>query len=71
MSIFSPLDHAGFSWVLQAALLSVSLLILASFAVRRRLAGADRGVVPDQGISIRNVFEVLVESDTSGSRNIS
>ena len=61
MSIFSPLDHAGFSWVFQAALLAVSLLILASFAVRRRVAGSDGGVVPDEGISIRNVFEVLVE----------
>lgn len=48
-------------WVIQAALLSGVLLMLAGVMVRRRAATADGGVLPDEGISVRNLIEVLVE----------
>ena len=37
------------------------LLLLAGVLVRRRFATADGGVVPDEGVTLRNVLEVLVE----------
>jgi len=45
--------------------LAVALLVIAGFAVRSRLATAGGGVVPDEGLSVRNVIEILVEGLTS------
>jgi F-type H+-transporting ATPase subunit a len=60
--IFHELEHwIHLSWVIQAALLSGVLLIFAGVMVRRRAATPDGGVMPDEGISIRNLVEVLVE----------
>jgi F-type H+-transporting ATPase subunit a len=60
--IFHELEHLiHVSWVIQAALLSGGLLLLAGVMVRRRAATTDGGVLPDEGISIRNLVEVLVE----------
>jgi len=60
--IFHALEHyIHVSWVVQASLLSGALLLIAGVMVRRRVATADGGVVPDEGISIRNLIEVLVE----------
>ena len=44
--------------------LAVALLVIAGFAVRSRLATAGGGVVPDEGLSVRNVIEILVEGLT-------
>jgi len=60
--IFHTLEHTlHVPWVIQAALLSGVLLLLSGIAVRRRLAMPDGGVLPDEGFTIRNVLEVLVE----------
>jgi len=60
--IFHELEHfIHVPWVIQAALLSGALLLLAGVMVRRRAATADGGVMPDEGISVRNLVEVLVE----------
>jgi F-type H+-transporting ATPase subunit a len=60
--IFHELEHLiHVPWVVQAALLSGVLLVLAGLMVRRRSATPDGGVMPDEGISIRNLVEVLVE----------
>jgi F-type H+-transporting ATPase subunit a len=48
-------------WVIQAALLSGVLLLVGGWRVRRRLASAGGGVLPDEGVTLRNVLEVLVE----------
>jgi len=62
VTIYDALQHnLGISWVVQAALLAAALLILASVLVRRRLAATGGGVIPDEGITLRNVFEVIVE----------
>lgn len=50
--------------LLGRVLFVVALLVLASFAVRRSLAASNGGTVPDDGVSIRNVFEVIVEGLT-------
>jgi len=54
-------DSLGIPWVFQASLLSCALLLAAGLAVRSRIAGADAGVLPDEGVTIRNLFEVIVE----------
>jgi F-type H+-transporting ATPase subunit a len=60
--IFHELEHLfHLNWVIQAALLAGALLLFAGVMVRRRLATTDGGVVPDEGVTLRNVLEVLVE----------
>jgi F-type H+-transporting ATPase subunit a len=48
-------------WVVQASLLASALLIAAGFAVRRQIAAANGGVVPDEGITLRNALEMVVD----------
>ena len=62
-------DSLGIPWVIQASVLSCLLLLAAGFAVRSRIAGADGGVLPDEGLTIRNVFEVIVEGLANLSRD--
>ena len=50
--------------LLGRVLLVIVLLVLASFAVRRSLAASNGGTVPDEGVTIRNIFEVIVEGLT-------
>jgi len=60
--IFHGLEHyIHVPWVIQAALIAAVLLLLGGVLVRRRVATADGGVMPDEGVSVRNVLEVLVE----------
>jgi F-type H+-transporting ATPase subunit a len=61
--IFHTVEHwiPVFPWVLQAALLAGILLMYAGILVRRRLATPDGGVIPDEGVTLRNLLEVLVE----------
>jgi F-type H+-transporting ATPase subunit a len=60
--IFHELEHLlNVPWVIQAALLAGAVLLLGGVLVRRRLATADGGVLPDEGVTVRNVLEVLVE----------
>ena len=54
-------ESLGIPWVIQASVLSCLLLLAAGFSVRSRIAGADGGVLPDEGVTIRNLFEVIVE----------
>lgn len=60
--IFQELQHVvQLSWVIQASLIAGALLLLAGVLVRRRVATAEGGVVPDEGVTLRNLLEVLVE----------
>lgn len=62
MTIYYPLEHwLHVPWPVQAALLSGLLLVGTGFAVRRKLAGPDGGVIPDEGLTVRNMVEVIVE----------
>lgn len=60
MNIYQPLEHLipfGF----QSAILASIIVITIGLVVRRRLAGEDGGVMPDEGFTLRNAMEVLVE----------
>ena len=60
--IFHQLEHwTHVPWVILAALATGLLLVLAGLSVRRRLADPQGGVLPDPGITLRNVVEVIVE----------
>lgn len=61
MNIYSPLHQLGLHEVFQATIVAVLLLVLGGVAVKRRLSAADGGAVPDEGITVRNVLEVIVE----------
>jgi F-type H+-transporting ATPase subunit a len=56
---FEGITHVP--WVVQAALLAGVLLMASGLLVRRSLATTDGGVMPDEGFTIRNLLEVLVE----------
>lgn len=63
MNVYAPLEHAlHVPWVVQAALLAAGLLLAAAALVRRQLAASGGGVMPDQGVTLRNVFEVVIEA---------
>ena len=60
--IFHELEHwIQVSWVAQSALLAGFLLIVAGLMVKQRVAHPHGGIVPDEGMSLRNLLEVLVE----------
>jgi F-type H+-transporting ATPase subunit a len=62
VSVYSFLyETLHFSWVLQAALLAIVILVGLSVSVRSRLAAPDGGLLPDEGITLRNMIEVVVE----------
>ncbi len=62
MSIFQSLEHAThIPWVYWSSLFAGLLLVVTGLAVRVRLASADGGVIPDEGASVRNISEIVVE----------
>ena len=63
MTIYDPLHNAtGLPIVLQASLLVGIVIVACGLLVKRQIARADGGIVPDEGLSVRNLFEVLVET---------
>jgi F-type H+-transporting ATPase subunit a len=62
VTLYAPLEHAlHVPWVFQAAVLAALLLALAGVLVRRQLSVAGGGVLPDEGVTLRNALEVVVE----------
>jgi F-type H+-transporting ATPase subunit a len=62
MSIFHNLEHAThLPWFLWSALFAGLLLLATGWLVRARLTAADGGLIPDEGLSLRNAVEILVE----------
>jgi len=60
--IFHSIEHwIHVPWVIQATLFAGVLLILAGVAVRRQVATPDGGVLPDDGLTVRNLLEVIIE----------
>lgn len=61
MSIYGPLSGAGVAEVFQSALLVSILLVVVGLVLRRQLAAANGGIVPDEGVTLRNVVELVVD----------
>ncbi len=70
MSIYGFLHERGIGEVYQAVVLAMFLLVLGGLAVRRRVAAEGGGIVPDEGVSTRNVIEVIVEMLVGQARSI-
>jgi F-type H+-transporting ATPase subunit a len=60
VNIYAPLS-GSIPWVIQASLLAAFLLLACGFLIRRQIAQAGGGVVPDEGMSLRNAVELIVE----------
>jgi F-type H+-transporting ATPase subunit a len=62
VNIFVTLEHATHvSWVIWSALFVGLLLVVTGLLVRSRLAAAGGGIIPDEGLSLRNLCELVVE----------
>ncbi len=71
MSIYGPLEEAlHIPWVIQAAILTALLLAVGAVVVRRQIAAAGGGIVPDEGVTLRNVVEAALDALSSIARDI-
>lgn len=70
MTIYSILEHQGISALYQSVVLAILLLVLGGLAVRSRVSAEGGGVVPDEGFSIRNILEVIVEVLSEQARSV-
>ena len=71
MSIYAPLEAMGIPVLFQSTLLAALLLFVAGIFVRRRLAHAsDAGLIPDEGVTLRNVLELGVGAVADLAREI-
>jgi F-type H+-transporting ATPase subunit a len=62
VSLYGAIEHwTAIPMVFQATLLAVVLLVVSGWLIRRQLAAAHGGLVPDEGVTFRNAFEVVVE----------
>jgi len=61
VSIYGPLEHVGVAAVFQSAALVSILIVAMGLMVRRQLASANGGVIPDEGVTLRNVTELVVD----------
>lgn len=63
MNVFESLAHQlNVPWIVLSALFAAALLLLAGLSVKRAVAGEQGGIVPEEGVSIRNVVEVVIEA---------
>ena len=70
MTIYSILEHQGISALYQSVVLAILLLVLGGLAVRSRVSADGGGVIPDEGFSIRNILEVIVEVLSEQARSV-
>ncbi len=70
MTIYSILEHQGISALYQSVVLAIVLLVLGGLAVRSRVAADGGGVIPDEGFSVRNILEVIVEMLSDQARSV-
>lgn len=60
--IYQYLEHSlHIPWPVQASILAALLLLVSGLVVRRQIAAAGGGVVPDDGLTFRNVAESVIE----------
>jgi F-type H+-transporting ATPase subunit a len=62
MTLFEHMEHAtGVPWMVWSSVVSALVLLGGGLLVRSRLAATNGGVVPDDGLSVRNGFEILTQ----------
>ena len=61
MNIFEWFERSSeVPWVLTSTLFAAALLLFGGLRIRKAVA-QDGGVLPDEGFTVRNVFELLIE----------
>ena len=70
MTIYSFLHERGIDEVYQATVVAVALLLFGGLAVRKRVTAGGGGILPDEGVSVRNILEVIVEMLIGQARSI-
>jgi F-type H+-transporting ATPase subunit a len=70
MTVYSFLHERGIDELYQAVALATVLLVLGGVAVRKAVSAPGGGVIPDEGLSVRNVIEVIVEALADQARSI-
>ncbi|HKK50808.1 MAG TPA: FoF1 ATP synthase subunit a [Myxococcota bacterium] len=62
MNVFEYLSNQlGVPWIILSAIFATLLLLLAGISVKRAVSGEHGGIVPDEGVSIRNIVELVIE----------
>jgi F-type H+-transporting ATPase subunit a len=63
MNAFESLAHQLHTeWIYISALFAAGVLIFAGLSVKRAVSGENAGILPDEGVSIRNVIEVIIQA---------
>ena len=63
MNVFDSLGHLiHIPWVYLSAIFASLVLLVAGLSVRRAVTGEHGGVLPDEGVTIRNIVEVVIEA---------
>jgi len=63
MNLFESLAHQlHVPWIVLSSLFAALLLLVAGLSVKRAVAGEQGGVLPEEGVSVRNVVEVVIEA---------
>lgn len=63
MNVFESLAHLiHIQWVYLSAIFAAAVLILAGLSVKRAVSGENAGVLPDEGVTVRNIFEVIIQA---------
>jgi F-type H+-transporting ATPase subunit a len=63
MNVFETLAHQlHVPWIYVSAVFAAVLLLLAGVSVKRTVAGENAGVLPDEGVTIRNIVELVIEA---------
>jgi len=62
MNVFEYLSNQlGVPWIILSAIFATLLLLLAGISVKRAVSGEHGGIEPDEGVSIRNIVELVIE----------
>jgi F-type H+-transporting ATPase subunit a len=61
VNIYTPLESVV-PWVVQASILAGLLILAGGMLIRRRIATEGGGLIPDEGVTLRNCLEVIVEA---------
>ena len=70
MTIYTPLHDMGVPVNFQATALAAFLMLVTGFLVRRQIArAAEEGVIPDDGVTLRNAMETVVEGIANLARD--
>jgi F-type H+-transporting ATPase subunit a len=49
-------------WVYLSAIFAATLLVFAGLSVKRAVSGENAGVMPDEGVTVRNIIEVIIQA---------